>query len=226
MLGRLECSEGGWGKLRRDTFYGLEVLTARADPEGWLGEVRLRRAGRGLRRSGALQALAPKEFQGWPLLEKCGLRPVDPSPLIRAQCAPLAVEALGRRGVSPDRATVALRGLRADRDMARAAVQLCQRVRYLVVSAPRGGEELAQWLRREFGVPVLPAREQAQLALCFHPQAQEEEPAVLELFGLCPSLDGLRLSAPALAEADRENLPLLSALWERGKLGRDSVKIT
>ena len=73
---------------------------------------------------------------------------------------------------------------------------------------------------------MLPAREQAQLALCFHPQAQEEEPAVLELFGLCPSLDGLRLSAPALAEADRENLPLLSALCERGRLGGDSVKIT
>lgn len=226
MLGRLEFSTRGWERPRRDTLYGLEVLTVRADPEGWLGAARLRRAGRGLRRYGAQRTLAPAAFEGWPLLEECGLRQIDPSPLVRAQCLPLTVAALDRQGVAPDRATVALRGVRADRDMALAAARLCRAVRYLVIAAPRGGEELARWLRQEFGIPVLPAEEPAQLSLRFHPQAPEGEREALELFGLRPSLGGLRFSAPGLAEGDREDLPLLAALWERGKLGADDLKIT
>ena len=46
MLGQLKFLDGQWGATRRETVYGLEVLTARTDPEGWLGESRLRRAGR------------------------------------------------------------------------------------------------------------------------------------------------------------------------------------
>ena len=134
--------------------------------------------------------------------------------------------ALDRQGIAPDRATVALRGMRADRDMALTAARLCREVRYLVIAAPRGGEELARWLRQEFGIPVLPAEEPAQLALRFHPQAPEEEQEALELFGLRPSLGGLRLSAPGLAEEDREDLPLLAALWERGRLDAGALKIT
>ena len=87
------------------------------------------------------------------------MAPVDPIPLVRVQGAPLAMESLRRRGVDPSRATVALRGERADRDMGRAAALLCPKVRRLVVSAPRGGPELALWLRREFGVPILPPEE-------------------------------------------------------------------
>lgn len=227
MLGRLEWSPGGWGGRRLDVLYGLEVLTARADPEGWLGGARLRRAGRGLRRGGALRVLAPPGFQGWPLLEACGLRPVDPAPLVRAQCLPLTLAALDRRGVVPSRAIVRLAGERAGRDMALAAASLCREVRYLVIAAPRGGEELAWWLRKEFGIPVLPPEAEGQLSLRFHPGAPDGEgqPA-LELFGLRPRLDGLRLSAPGLAEGDREDLPLLAALWERGKLDAEGLKIT
>ena len=226
MLGQLKFSDGQWGATRRETVYGLEVLTARTDPEGWLGESRLRRAGRRLHRDGVVRTLAPARFDRWPLLERCGLRPVDPTGLVRAQCAMLAAEALCRRGVAPDRATVQLIGLRADRDMARAAARLCRQVRYLVITAPNGGEELARWLRQEFGVPVLPGGEEAQLSLRFHPQAPEGRAACLELYGLQPRLDGLKLCSPRLAEEDREDLPLLAALWEGGKLGPDSLKIT
>ena len=226
MLGRLEFEAGGWGGARRESLYGMEVLSARADPAGWLGELRLRRAGRGLRRGGAQRTLVPPEFEGWPLLESCGLRPVDPGGLVRAQCLPLTVAALERRGTPPGRATVRLAGVRADRDMALAAARLCRAVRYLVISAPRGGEELARWLRREFGVPVLPPEEGAHLSLRFHPGAAGEGQPALELFGLRPRLDGLRLSAPALAEGDREDLPLLAALWEGGRLRESGLKIT
>ena len=36
----------------------------------------------------------------------------------------------------------------------------------------------------------------------------------------------LMLSAPALAEEDRGNLPLLAALWEGGCLPKEGLKIT
>ena len=156
MLGQLTLCPGGRGGAEAGSLYGLSVLRARADPEGFWGERRLRRAGRSLRRGGALRVLVPGEFGRWPLLAALGLRPVETEGFVRAQSAPLALAGLERRGLAPDRAAVALRGLRADRDMARAAAQLCPQVRRLIIDAPGGGVELAAWLRREFGVPVLP----------------------------------------------------------------------
>lgn len=226
MLGQLVFTPGGRGRPEPGRLYGLPVLRAEADPSGFWGERRVRRAGRGLRRGGALRVLVPGDFSRWPLLESLGLRPVEPERFVRAQSVPLALEALERRGLAPERAVVALRGLRADRDMVRTAALLCRRVRRLVVDAPRGGEALAAWLRREFGLPVLPAGEAGEISLRFHPDCPRGEGEALELYGLRPRLAGLTLSAPGLGEEDRESLPLLSALWEGGRLGPDDIKIT
>lgn len=226
MLGQLKFEHKGNGRAEWRELYGLPVLRSSADPEGWLGERRLRKAGRSLRRSGAQRTLVPADFLYWELLSACGLAPVDPGPFLRAQSAALTVSALEREGVAPDRATVALRGLRADREMARAAVELCPKVRRLVISAPRGGKELASWLRWEFGIPILPEGERGQVALRFHPEGQGPEESSLSLFGPAPDLAGLTLTAPALAEEDRRDLPLLAALWEGGRLRAETVKIT
>ena len=40
--------------------------------------------------------------------------------------------------------------------MERAALRLCGQVRRLVIEAPEGGDELARWLRRQYGMPILP----------------------------------------------------------------------
>ena len=228
MLGQL-VFDGGRGGPRRALLYGLPVLRCQADPEGFWGERRLKRAGRSLCAGGAVRALVPAGFDRWPLLLKLGLRPVDPGAFLRAQAAPLAASLLERQGLAPDRATVALRGRRADGEMLRAALALCPRVRRLTISAPQGGEELAAWLRREYGLPILPADAPAQAALLLQPGTEPEDanpcPA-LTLFGPEPDLAGLRLSAPYLAPTDREDLPLLSALWEGGRLGPEQLKIT
>lgn len=228
MLGQL-VFDGGRGGPRRALLYGLPVLRCQADPEGFWGERRLKRAGRSLCAGGAVRALVPAGFDRWPLLLKLGLRPVDPGAFLRAQAAPLAASLLERQGLAPDRATVALRGRRADGEMLRAALALCPRVRRLTISAPQGGEELAAWLRREYGLPVLPADAPAQAALLLQPGTEPEDanpcPA-LTLFGPEPDLAGLRLSAPDLAPTDREDLPLLSALWEGGRLGPEQLTIT
>ena len=220
MIGQLKFTPKGKGKPEWGPLYGMPVLRTAAEPEG------LRRAGRTLRLGGTPHVLAPKGFERWSLLRSWGLSPVDPTPLLRAQCAPLAVEALRRQGVDPGGATVALRGLRADRDMERAAVRLCAQVRRLVISAPRGGKEMAQWLRWEFGVPILPEDEGAALALRFAPGSFSSEDRALELYGLQPDLAGLSLSAPELEEEDQDDLNLLTALWQGGKLGEGDLKIT
>ena len=228
MLGQL-VFDGGRGGPQRALLYGLPVLRCQADPEGFWGERRLKRAGRSLCAGGAVRALVPAGFDRWPLLLKLGLRPVDPGAFLRAQAAPLAASLLERQGLAPDRATVALRGRLADGEMLRAALALCPRVRRLTISAPQGGEELAAWLRREYGLPILPADAPAQAALLLQPGTEPEDanpcPA-LTLFGPEPDLAGLRLSAPDLAPTDREDLPLLSALWEGGRLGPEQLKIT
>lgn len=228
VLGQL-VFDGGRGGPQRALLYGLPVLRCQADPEGFWGERRLKRAGRSLYSGGVVRALVPPGFDRWPLLLALGLRPMDPGPFLRAHAAPLTASLLERQGLAPDRATVALRGQRADGAMLRAALALCPRVRRLTISAPRGGEELAAWLRREYGLPILPADAPAQAALLLQPGTEPEDanpcPA-LTLFGPEPDLAGLRLSAPDLAPTDREDLPLLSALWEGGRLGPEQLKIT
>ena len=224
MLGQLIVTPNGRGRAEAGRLYGLPVLRGTVDPSGFWGERRLRRAGRTLRQGGVLRVLVPREFSHWGALERFGLRPVDPEGFVKAQSVPLALAALERRGVPPDRATVALRGLRADRNMARTAAALCRQVRNLVIDAPWGGEELARWLRQEFGVPILPAAEAGQAALGFQPGCPRREETFLELFGPQPRLAGLTLAAPELAEEDQTDLPLLAALWEGGRL--DRIKIT
>lgn len=231
MLGQLIFEDGGGGKAERAQLYGLTVLRARADPEGWLGTRRLRKAGRALRRGGALRTLAPAEFQQWELLKACGLTCVSSLSFLRAQGAPLALGALERQGLAPDRSAVTLRGERVDRALVRAAVELCPQVRHLVIDVPRGGGELAGWLRREFGIPVLPAEEPAPVSLGFGPRETPEEDGgeggmCLTLYGSCPDLAGLSVSAPSLAREDRERLPLLAVLWEEGRLPPGQIKIT
>jgi len=110
--------------------------------------------------------------------------------------------------------------------MRKTAERLCRTVRRLSIAAPRGGVELADWLRWEFGVPVLPPEEGGDLALDFSPALPPWEGPSLALCGADPALDGLRLSAPGLAEEDRTDLALLTALWEGGILAARDIKIT
>ena len=225
MLGRLEFVSGERNRGGMEDLYGLRVLRMQTDPEGWLGERRLRRAGAALRRGGALRVLLPKSFCQWGILERFGLRGVDPTPFLHF-CAPeLAVQGLMRRDVDPAGATVALSGNRADGDMVRAAVRLCPRVRRLVIAA-QGGERLALRLREEFGIPVLPPEQPAHVELNFHPGTGRGDTRCLKLYGREPELDGGSITFSALKEGEKEDISLLCALWEGGKLDVEGLKFT
>ena len=223
VIGRLEFLSGGRGKGEVADLYGLPILLTRADPEGRLGGYWMRRAGNALKKGGVRRTVLPAGFGRWELLERFGLRGIDPAPLLRARAPELAVEALQGRGADPAKAVVALSGERADGEMFRCAAAVCTRVRRVVVDA-EGGEELALRLRREFGLPVLPREHPAQLELRFRPCGGRREPN-LELFGSAPWLDGLRLTVPELRKEDREALDVLTLLWERGRLPADGIKI-
>lgn len=226
MLGRLKFSENGRGRMEQTGLYGLPIVQAQVNPEGWLGRWRMERAARTMYTAGVVRTLLPRDFEDEAWLKRWGLRRVDCAAFLRTHSSALVEAALRQRDIDPKRACVKLRGERTDESMARCAAQLCSRVRYLSVDVSQGGEKLAGWLRREFGVAVLPAREQAQLALCFQQGYPKSEEPELELFGHRPQLEGIRLWAPTLREEEREDLELMSVLWEWGKLGEEDLKFT
>ena len=218
MLGELVYRKRGDGRPRRTDRCGLPVLEAAVPVGGWRERGRVRSAARRLWRQGVVRVLAPPGFSHWDLLTERGMRGVDSVPFLRFYAGELALAALLREGVAPQRGTVALRGRRVDRDMVRAAEFLCPRVRELAVSARQGGEELSAWLRREYGMPVRPDGEGITAAVRFDETAPSGGGVELALYGPAPQLAGICPRAAALEEGDREDLPLLAALWETGRL--------
>ena len=190
---------------------------------------RKRRAEQGaaaLYRAGVRRALTAEDFPDWPALEGQGLRSVDPEPFCQAIAVPLALAALRRAGILRVRATVALSGPRVSRPLFAAAARLCPQVRHLVVDVPGEGEELAAWLREEYGAAVLrPGGAAPDVTLAFGPGG-EERGTVLRLYGPVPGLAGLR---PTPEEGglppDLAPLPLLSLLWECGRLTEGQIRI-
>ena len=174
-------------------------------------EKRVRKGTRLLIEHRVTRALTPPDFPFWPLLLDLGLRPVDTQAL-RCALAPAWVQtALAAQGIQPQNAVLLLTGARESTDMARVAWQLCPLVRNLVIDVP-GGDAIAARLRWEFGLPVLPARSaRADLTL---------------RFDAGPVLTGARYTlAGAALPPDCEALPLLSALWECGRIKTEQIML-
>lgn len=180
MLGQVVYQRDGKGtKVVRAPLHGVPVLRVALDPEGFWARRRAGRAARRLVRQGAARVLVPEDFPFWEELSRAGLRPVDPLPLLRSCAAPMALALLRRQGEDPLRAAVALRGSRAERDLVRAAEELCPRVRDLCLSVQTGGGELERYLHRQYGVALRPDWDGVQAAIRFDPRAEEAGQAVL-----------------------------------------------
>lgn len=211
-------------RLTREEALGLPLLRAQTAGQR-PGAVR--RAARALRKQGVRRALAPPGFLDWELLEEQGIRPVETGDFCRALAPAIALAALKGMGIPPEQGVVVLRGERVTRALRLAALALCPRVKGVLVDAPSGGEALRRELRREYGVPALedgPGR-RAQLALHFSPAAGRGE-RLADLSGPAPALTDYHfgLEGEMLPE-DCEDLPLLSALWESGRLGLGEVQV-
>ena len=151
---------------------------------------------------------------------------MDPEPFCQAIAAPWPWPRSGGRAYCGCGPLWLLSGPRVSRPLFAAAERLCPRVRHLVVDVPGEGEELAAWLREEYGAAVLrPGGAAPDVTLAFGPGG-EERGGVLRLYGPAPGLAGLR---PILEEGglppDLAPLPLLSLLWECGRLTEGHIRI-
>ncbi len=211
MLGRIVWGEGRKIKLENRRLSGLTLLTLELPLRTRGQERRVKKGARLLIAQRVTRVLTPPDFPHWPLLLEQGLRPVDTQTL-RCALAPAWVKAaLAARGVRPEAAVLLLTGARESPDMARVARQLCPLARNLVIDVPGGGA-LAARLRREYGLPVLPAHAaHADLILRFDPGP------VLE--GAAYAWEGEALPP------DCETLPLLSVLWESGRVKTEEITI-
>lgn len=203
----------------------LRVLQGRISPKEFLRTWRLGRLAQRLRRHGISRVLVPDGFVHWDIFEEYGLSPVAPLPFLRSVAGPLLLSALVAQGYQPARCVVALRGRRGTAEMERAAQYLLPHVRDIIISAPIGGESLATWLRNEWGIACRPDREDVEGAICFDETAQQCGGQVITLFGGKIYLCGLGIKLAGTNPIyESEQLPLLTALWETGRVELDGIE--
>ena len=121
-----------------------EVLTRR----------RVRQAARKLRKLGITQAVLPEGFRYRELLEKEGVFPVTTLPLRAEIAADWVRAARVGKGMAPSGVKVAVTAEHLTAEVVRTVTELSLRHRYVLLSVPRGGEELGRRLRREYGVAL------------------------------------------------------------------------
>ena len=229
MVGIVELEEGrGRPRLEERRMLGLRCLAATVPVRaGWKERRLLRQVGRGaaaLVKAGVRRVLTAEEFPYWAALEAAGLRPVVPETFCQALAAPLALAALAAQGRKPEEASVLLSGPGASPALVQAAEALCPRVRRLAVDGGAAGEELACWLRLEFGAAVEPpGLARPHVALCFGPPERQGETA-FRLYGSRPDLAGFVPVVRGFRQpAGLARLPLLALLWEAGRLEVEQV---
>lgn len=196
--------------LHRPRYYeewagGVPLLRVEL-PRRWNGK----RVGRVQRRAGVRCAL------NLPETEQPGVegRLISTRALWQNCGTALALAALEARGIEPSQAVVGIRATRLSRPVLDALEQLSARVRALALSLP-DQEEVALWLQRQNGVPVLAG--EGDVTLCFSPA--EAAPGRLLLDGARPEPPGLRLFVPGVEVP--EGCPaegLYAALLEQGRL--------
>ena len=231
MTGHIVPGEGNrfLVRLTREQVLGLPLLCGEVPGGGALTPWRVRRTARALRKQGVVRVLAPDGFSLWPEVLSQGLRPVETGELCRALTAPIALAALEAGGIPPQLATVTLRGERVTRALKEAALELCPKIRQLLVEVPAGGEELRRTLRREFGLPAIeekPGRK-AHLTLFYSKPSEGQWGRTVDLSGETPDLTDYRFSLrQGVLPDSAAALPLLSALWASGRLGRDEIQVS
>ena len=232
MVGIMEwkAEKGRRVRVERDWLLGLPCQRATVPVrEGMRERARLRRVARGARelvRRGVRRVLTQAEFPCWEALEEAGLRSVETEAFCQMLAPALALAALRCRDRKPERAAVLLSGPGVSPALFRAAEQLCPQVRDLAVDAGEAGEELAAWLRAEFGAAVRPPDGvEADVTLCFGPSPAAGE-TVFRLYGPTPDLAGFRPAVRGVElPAGLDRLPLLALLWEEGRIGGERLNV-
>lgn len=184
---------------------------------------RLRQGARALERRGIRRVVTAPGLAKREELEALGLSPVDPLPLCVAKGRDMALFLM--KGIPLRERRVAIRGDRAAGPAWELAHALCPETAALFLEFERGEAELADSLRGRYGAAPQPlGQDTPQLTLEFSPGPY---PAgrTLKLWGE-PDLCGLRLCPPGPVPPDLEELPLLTLLWEAGRVRTDEIPVT
>ena len=210
MLGKIRWGSVRRPKIEQSEVCGLAVLQLIL-PERMRDKAHL--VGKGLRllsKRGITRVLVPKDWIFWPQLVQNGLRGVE-TQAFRCAFAPMwANFLLKEKNVAISEATLLLKGERESGEMERVARLLCPLVRNMAIDAPGRGN-IAAALRREFGLPVLPARNvQADLTMDFFP---------------APTLVGVdfQLKGKGPLPLGYDPLSILSVLWETGRIQIEDI---
>lgn len=226
MLGQLMYCTGKRGRPAAEVIqmYGLPVMRICLSPDGFWAERKLKQAGRFFSRRGIRRILAPDGFKNWDILERYGIGPVDPLPFLKANAARIVVAVLEKRGMQKEKCSVALRGIEVEQEMLLTAEELCPVVRDVCISVYRGGKELRNRLRMEYGIAVRPDSDCIDAAVRFHPETADGGGIVLNLFLEKMDLNGISVTANGVETKDTQMLPLLAALWENGRIGSSDLE--
>lgn len=211
MLGRIRWGSGRKVVLRTEQILGLSVLTVELPQNSRKRKREVNKAAVLFRKNRVIRVLAPPDFPWWSELVQFRLRPVE-TRLLRCMLAPawVAVQ-LNRQSIPQETAILRLKGERSEPALERLARELCPMVRSLVFDIP-GGNETANRLRHEMGIPVLPSDfSEAHLTLWL-----DEGPV---LTGAEITLPGRELPA------DCDRIPLIGALWENGRIQAEEIAL-
>ena len=209
MLGRIRWGSGRKIVLGAERILELPVLLLELPRFARRPERAVRKGSDLLVKHGVKYVLAPPDFSWWFILTGAGLRPVDTIPLRRALVPAWTAAQLNRRGIAPEQAILRLKGERWEPVLEELAWDLCPMVRRLIFDVP-GGEEMANRLRREKGIPVLPGNfTNAHLTLRLDDG---------------PILAGAEITLPGWElPVDCDILSMLSVLWETGRVKIEEI---
>ena len=225
MIGRVRhLREKGRGTSEIECFHGLALLTVTFyQPDGLRQkavERRLRQLHRTFQKMGVSRVILPPEFPYTGYFT--AVKPVDTLNFYRGTADLLVLGQLGKRGILPSSARVALTAPRLCPELKEAARRLCRQVRELRIDVPgEEGARFAQELQRSCGLPVMPRTLPIDVTAAFGPS---EEAADLRLWGDEPCLGGLCLRAEGVDLPDDLEQPLLALLWEQGRLKREQIR--
>ena len=192
---------------------------------------RVRKALRMLRKQGIGRIVTPQDFAWGEEAKEQGIRPVTTLPLRRELAAEWMDAALLERGMHPAGTKAAVYSDGITGELVQTVTELSLRHRYVALCVPRGGEELARRLRREYGVSLELARrgeelESAGAVAAFAPM-EGMHPLVLRVYDETQPLPGLSLPMEIAAEiptgVSREQV--LAVLRETGRVRKGEISI-
>ena len=218
MLGMLCWQEQGRMRVQHTRVAGMGVLCAHVTRGGRREQRQLDRAAKLLRRAGVARVLPCREHK-----PEISLPVVEALPLYRALADRLILLELEERGVSPQQATVMLRGEYPDSDLTAAAYRLCPWVRQVVIDTEREADKLQYRLYREFGATVNPIVAAASVL-----RVRFGGTPIGEELCLCAQGDvtGFDVVSPEVVLPEwLEPAPALCALWQAGILSLSQLQV-